>query len=130
MSSADHVEFYWVPHTGWALTKRNRRTSEPATPRGRAKELVDDILLPNVAFGAMCRIGRRKPDWIPRLAKIVPSTGRVEYTDRSDRVFTSPRKVRFYEMEYGIPTEAVADAPNRGRQIGQASGRGRGGQYG
>ena len=48
MSSADHVEFYWVPHTGWALTKRNRRTDEPAAPRGRAKEVIDDLILPNV----------------------------------------------------------------------------------
>ena len=117
MSSADHVEFYWVPHTGWALTKRNRRTDEPAAPRSRGKELVDDILLPNVGFGALCRIGRRKPSWIPKMAKILPSTGRLEYTDRSDRVFTSPRRVKFYEMEYGIPREAVPDALNRVRQL-------------
>jgi len=117
MSSADHVEFYWVPHTGWALTKRNRRTDEPAVPRPRVKELVDDLILPNVAFGALCRIGRRKPDWIPRMAKILPSTGRIEYTDRSDRVFTSPRKVRFYEMEYAIPREAVPEALQRVRRL-------------
>lgn len=117
MSSADHVEFYWVPHTGWALTKRNRRTDEPAQPRGRVKELVDDLILPNVAFGALCRIGRRKPDWIPRMAKVLPSTGRLEYTDRSDRVFTSPRKVRFYEMEYAIPREAIPEALNRVRRL-------------
>src|SRR5687768_10902777 len=35
MSSADHVEFYWVPHTGWALTKRNRRTDEPRSEEHR-----------------------------------------------------------------------------------------------
>ncbi len=117
MSSADHVEFFWVPHTKWALTKRNRRTDEPAAPRPKPKELVDDVLLSNVAFGALCRIGRRKPDWIPRLAKMMPSTGRVEYTDRSDRVFTSPRMVRFYEMEYAIPREAVPEALNRVRAL-------------
>ncbi|MGK2948651.1 MAG: D-arabinono-1,4-lactone oxidase [Acidimicrobiales bacterium] len=117
MASADHVEFYWVPHTGWALTKRNRRTDEPAQPRGRVKELVDDLILPNVAFGALCRIGRRKPDWIPQMAKVLPSTGRLEYTDRSDRVFTSPRKVRFYEMEYAIPREAIPEALNRVRRL-------------
>jgi L-gulonolactone oxidase len=117
MSSADHVEFYWVPHTGWALTKRNRRTDEPAVPRGRVQEVVNDLLLPNVAFGALCRIGRRKPSWIPKMAKILPSTGRVEYTDRSDRVFTSPRKVRFYEMEYAIPREAIPEALNRVRTL-------------
>mgnify|MGYP001189968948 CR=1 FL=1 len=117
MSSADHVEFYWVPHTSWALTKRNRRTDEPAAPRGRVKELVDDLLLPNVAFGALCRIGRRKPEWIPRMAKALPSTGRLEYTDRSDRVFTSPRKVKFYEMEYAIPRDAIPEALGRVRTL-------------
>ena len=117
MSSADHVEFYWVPHTGWALTKRNRRTDEPAAPRTRTKELIDDLLLPNVAFGALCRVGRRKPDWIPRMAKILPSTGRLEYTDRSDKVFTSPRKVKFYEMEYAIPRDALPEALNRVRAL-------------
>ena len=122
MSSADHVEFYWVPHTGWALTKRNRRTDEPAAPRGRAKEVIDDLILPNLAFGALCRIGRRRPSWIPRMAKILPSTGRVEYTDRSDHVFTSPRRVHFYEMEYAIPRDAVPEALNRVRALVDESG--------
>ena len=117
MSSADHVEFFWVPHTSWALTKRNRRTDEPALPRGKAKEIIDDLLIPNVAFGASCRVGRRKPNLIPRLAKILPSTGRVEYTDRSDRVFTSPRRVKFYEMEYAIPRDAIPEALNRVRRL-------------
>jgi L-gulonolactone oxidase len=113
----DHFEFYWVPHTGWALTKRNRRTDEPARPRSRAKEWIDDVALQNVAFGAMCRVGRRFPNAIPRLAKIVPSTGTVDYVDRSDKVFTSPRLVHFYEMEYGIPLEALPEALNRVRSL-------------
>lgn len=117
MSSADHVEFYWVPHTSWALTKRNRRTDEPAVPRPRHRRVIDEILLPNVAFGALCRIGRRKPDLIPKLAKILPSTGRIEYTDRSDHVFTSPRMVHFYEMEYSIPRDAIPEALNRVRRL-------------
>ncbi len=117
MSSADHVEFYWVPHTAWALTKRNRRTDEPAAPRPRVRQVVDELILPNLAFGALCRVGRRKPDWIPRMAKILPSTGRVEYTDRSDHVFTSPRMVRFYEMEYSIPRDAIPEALNRVRRL-------------
>ncbi len=117
MSSADHVEFYWVPHTSWALTKRNRRTDDPAAPRGKVKEVVNDLLLTNVGFGALCRVGRRKPSWIPRMAKILPSTGRVEFTDRSDKVFTSPRRVKFYEMEYAIPRDAVPEALNRVRRL-------------
>jgi len=118
MSSTDHVEFYWVPHTKWALTKRHTRTPEPARPRGRRQEILDDLVAQNLAFGAMCRVGRRFPRAIPRLAKLVPSaSGRVDYVDRRDKVLHSPRHVRFYEMEYAIPAEAVPEALNRVRTL-------------
>jgi len=118
MTSTDHVEFYWVPHTRWALTKRNTRTQEAPRPRPRHREVLDDLVGQNLAFGAMCRVGRRFPRAIPRLAKLVPSaSGRVDYVDRSDKVFTSPRLVRFYEMEYSIPAEAVPEALNRVRAL-------------
>jgi L-gulono-1,4-lactone dehydrogenase len=117
MSSEDHVEFYWVPNTGWALTKRNRRTDEPARPRARHKAWVDDVFVSNVAFGALCRVGRRRPQWIPRMAKLLPSTGPLDYVERSDRVFTSPRMVRFYEMEYAIDRDAVPEALGRVRRL-------------
>jgi FAD-linked oxidoreductase len=113
----DHFEFFWVPHTGWALTKRNRRTDEPARPRPRVREWLDDVVVPNWAFGAACRVGRRWPSLIPRLARMTPSSGRIDYVDRSDRVFTSPRLVRFWEMEYAIPRVALAEALNRVRDL-------------
>jgi L-gulonolactone oxidase len=106
----DHFEFYWVPHTGWALTKRNKRTDEPVHGRGRFGEFRERVLLENVAFGAVNRVARVRPSWTPKLAKMLPSTGRSEYVERSDRVFTSPRYVHFYEMEYSIPREHVVDA--------------------
>jgi FAD-linked oxidoreductase len=118
MNSADHVEFYWVPHTRWALTKRNRRTDELAAPRTRTKEILDDIILSNGAFGMLCRVGRHFPRAIPRLSKIIPSaSSKSEYTDRSDKVFTSPRLVHFYEMEYAIPREVIPEALNRVRAL-------------
>ena len=117
MDSADHVEFYWVPGTRWALTKRNTRTQEPARPRGKRRELVDDILISNGAFGLMCRLGKRWPRAIPRISKVLPSASHADFIDRSDKVFTSPRLVHFYEMEYAIPREAVPDALNRVRRL-------------
>ncbi len=117
MDQTDHVEFYWVPHTRWALTKTNTRTQEQARPRSRGREWIDDVLLANVAFGAMCRVGRRIPSAIPRLSKLIPSTGRIDYVDRSDRVFTSPRHVRFVEMEYAIPRAVVPEALGRVRRL-------------
>ena len=109
----DHFEFYWVPHTGWALTKRNNRTDDPAGGRSKAREFVDRTLLENVAFGAVCRVGRWRPSLIPRLSKALPSSGRTEYVSRSYRVFTSPRYVHFYEMEYSIPRAAAVEALER-----------------
>lgn len=51
------------------------------------------------------------------MAKILPSTGRVEYTDRSDRVFTSPRMVCFSEMECSIPRQAIPEALRRVQRL-------------
>jgi len=106
----DHYELFWVPGTRWALTKRNRRTLEPAAPRTRWQGWRNDVLIDNMAFGAVQRVGVRRPDLIPTLAKRLPSTGRQEYIDRSDRVFASARHVRFLEMEYAVPYEAFRSA--------------------
>jgi FAD-linked oxidoreductase len=118
----DHFEFYWVPHTGWALTKRNNRTNEEAGGRGRFGEFRDRVLLENVAFGATARAGRLRPAWIPRLARILPSMGRTEYVERSYRVFTSPRYVHFYEMEYSIPRHHAVTAVSQLIDFVNASG--------
>ncbi len=106
----DHFELFWIPGTRWALTKRNRRTHEPAQPRRRWEAFRNEVLYDNLAFGAMLRIGRRRPDLIPRLAKRIPSAGRQEYVERSDRVFASPRLVHFLEMEYAVPRVAFRPA--------------------
>lgn len=108
----DHVELYWVPHTRWALTKRNNRTDAPPSPRSAWREWRDDVLYQNLLFGAACRAGRIRPSWIPSLVRRVPST-RTDLVDASHRVFTSPRLVRFVEMEYAIPRAAAAEALRR-----------------
>jgi FAD-linked oxidoreductase len=113
----DHVEFFWIPGTRWALTKRNRRTDEPVRRRPRWRELRDDYLLSNLAFDLTCRAGRLDPRLGRRVARLVPGTGRSEYVDVSHRVFASPRLVRFYEMEYAIPREHLVEAFGRVREL-------------
>ena len=115
----DHFEFFWVPHTGWALTKRNNRTTDPLAPRTRLRQWWDQMAMENYAFGALCHVGRVRPQWTPRLARALPASGRQEHVDRSFRVFASPRHVRFYEMEYEFPREACAEALNRVRALVQ-----------
>ena len=106
----DHFEFFWVPHTGWALTKRNNRTDGPREPLPRVRGWFETTFMENVAFGAVCRLGRMYPPAIPRLAKALPSSGERRYVDHSHRVFASPRLVRFYEMEQAVPIEALPSA--------------------
>jgi L-gulonolactone oxidase len=118
----DHFEFFWFPHTDWALTKRNNRTHRPLSPRSRWREFLDDTLVNNVAFGALCRLGRWRPSLIPPLLAKLPPPGGAEYVDKSYEVFVSPRLVRFYEMEYGIPREAAREAFNEVRRYIERSG--------
>ncbi len=61
----EHFEFFWVPHTDWALTKRSNRTDRPVHPRWWARRFGHRVLMENVAFGALCRVGRWKPSWTP-----------------------------------------------------------------
>ena len=110
VAANDHFEFFWVPHTGWALTKTNRRNLDPLEPRSARDEYVQDRLLSNYAFEAVNRIGSWRPSLIPRLGHLLPSPGRVEYNDRSYRVLSTPRLVKFVEMEYAVPLEATMEA--------------------
>ncbi|MCW2572787.1 MAG: FAD-dependent oxidoreductase [Frankiales bacterium] len=110
VGSNEHFEFYWFPHTDIALTKRNNRTEAELRPLTRVKAYVDDELLANGAFGLTCRLGSRMPAVIPRLNKIAARalSGRT-YVDAAPKVFTSPRRVRFCEMEYAVPRAVLPD---------------------
>lgn len=108
----DHFEFFWVPHTGWALTKRNNRHDGPREPLPRVRGWFEKTFMENYAFGAVCIAGRMIPSAIPRLAKALPASGERSYSDDSFRIFASPRLVKFYEMEQAMPREAVGPALN------------------
>ncbi|THV43493.1 D-arabinono-1,4-lactone oxidase [Glycomyces buryatensis] len=106
----DHFEFYWFPHTDRTLTKRNNRYS--MDERGRAPSRLsywwNEAFTENTLFEAANRVGTRFPGWVPGINRLA---GRVwsarEYTDVSHRVFTSPRRVVFREMEYAVPHESL-----------------------
>ncbi len=110
----DHFEFFVFPHTDTALTRTNNRTEEPARPRGRASSYANDVLLTNHVFGLFCRLARRMPAQIPRINRLVTRlAGASRRVDRSDRIFASPRLVRFTEMEYALPREHTVEAVRR-----------------
>lgn len=114
MHSTDHVEFFWMPGARRCQVKRNTRTDQPAEPQSRIGYVRDKWIAENLAFGTVCRVGRRFPTLAPKIAKVVTSAATErELVDRSDKIFCSPRKVRFLEMEYGLPVDAVPDAIER-----------------
>jgi L-gulonolactone oxidase len=117
-AAVDHFELYWMPGTRRCQAKRNSRTGEPPAPQPRWAYVRDKWLGENVGFGFVCRVGRRFPPLTPRISRLVSSAvSERDLVDRSDRVFCSPRRVHFVEMEYGIPVEHVPDAVHRVRRL-------------
>jgi len=106
----DFFEFYWVPHTKWALTKANNVSTDAIDSPGRFATWYNKMFMENYAFGLLCRVGRLFPKLIPKLATILPSSGRVEYVNVSHRIFSSKRLVKFYEMEYSIVLDSLVPA--------------------
>ncbi|WP_326653096.1 MULTISPECIES: D-arabinono-1,4-lactone oxidase [unclassified Streptomyces] len=107
----EHFEFYWFPHTGNCNTKRNNRSAGPAAPPGQISGWIEDELLSNGVFQLACSLGRAAPLTIPTIAKISSrALSARTYTDIPYKVFTSPRRVRFVEMEYALPREAAVGA--------------------
>ncbi|MBV7700335.1 D-arabinono-1,4-lactone oxidase [Streptomyces sp. TRM70350] len=107
----EHFEFYWFPHTGNTNTKRNNRTAGPERPVGQLKGWFEDEFLSNGVFQVANWVGRAVPATIPTIAQISSKALSARtYTDIPYKVFTSPRRVRFVEMEYAVPREAVVEA--------------------
>jgi FAD-linked oxidoreductase len=111
----DHFELFTFPYADNALVLERNRTEEPPRPRGRAAAYLNDVALENWALGALAATGKASPGRIPALSRLA---GRLlspsRTTDRSDRVFVNERRVRFTEMEYGIPR---ADGPEAVRRV-------------
>ncbi|WP_216212538.1 D-arabinono-1,4-lactone oxidase [Amycolatopsis aidingensis] len=106
----DHFEFYWFPYGSRALVKRNNRRPPEAErePLSGPRRFVDYTLTENLAFGALCRLGRTVPKLVRPLGRLSSSLlSTREYSDLSHRVFVTKRSVRFVESEFAIPRAAV-----------------------
>ncbi len=108
----DHFEFYWFPYGRNALTKRNNRLPAGTVPEplSRARQFVEYQLMENVAFGAVCRVGRAVRPLVRPLNRLSSAVLSARaYSDVSHRVFVTNRNVRFVESEYAIPRASLAD---------------------
>jgi L-gulonolactone oxidase len=106
----EHFEFYWFPHTERCHTKRNNRSAGPEQPVGRVGAWIEEEFLSNGVWQAANLVGRAVPATVPAIAKVASHGWSARtYTDIPYKVFTSPRRVRFVEMEYAVPRAAVGE---------------------
>lgn len=125
--TADHLEFYWFPHTDRALVKTNVRVAPGAAapagmpaagPRGRLARLVSEEILDNGGLRAISELGHRIPSLVPALNRLAAAaTSNRLYRAPAHEVFVSPRRVRFTEMEYAVPLVAGPEALARIRAL-------------
>ena len=110
----DHFELFTFPYADSALVLERNRVEEAPRPRGRAAAYLNDIVLENWALEAISAAGRAFPRAIPALSRLAArlASGSTA-TDRSDRIFANERRVRFTEMEYGVPREHGPEAARR-----------------
>ena len=97
MHATDHVEFYLdarrAPLPGEAQHP-HRRAGRPQSKVGYVR---DKWIGENLAFGAVCRVGRRFPTLAPKVAKLVTSAAAERDADRSQRpgvLQPAPRALR------------------------------------
>ncbi len=109
----DHFEFYVWPHTDTALTKTNTRLpgDAPRHPLTPFSEWFDDEFMANGVYRGIVNLGRVVPAVTPPINRLaVKLSGNREFTDTSPEVFTTNRTVRFKEMEYALPVDAIPTA--------------------
>jgi L-gulonolactone oxidase len=119
----EHFEFYWFPHTGNTNTKRNNRSAGPEKPVPLVAGWIEDEFLSNGVFQVAQWVGRAVPATVPAIARISSTAlSARSYTDIPYKVFTSPRRVRFVEMEYAVPREALTETLRELRAMVDRSG--------
>lgn len=112
-----NFECYWFPYTDSFQIKLMDMTDAPAEPRGRWRGL-QDMVVENGAFWALCQVARAFPSSCPTLCRIaaggVPSHDQVA---ASHALYATTRMVRFDETEYSLPAEHLPDALTRIRDV-------------
>ncbi len=93
LEANDHIEFWWVPTSDWALVRANQRgVDRPVWQPPRPS-----VTIPEPAQTILGLLGK----W----ARNTESTSEPHhYHDRSDRVFCSERTAAL-EMEYSVPAD-------------------------
>jgi len=110
----EHFELFTFPYADSALVLERNTVEGSPNPRGRAAAFLNDVVLENWALEAVSAAGKAMPRAIPSLSRFAARLASGSRSvDRSDRIFANERRVRFTEMEYGVPREHGPEAARR-----------------
>ncbi len=101
-----HFSFLWAPYTDWVQLKFLNETTEPASKRSAVKSFINKVVVKNWVYWLISETCRLFPPISKQISKLAGSSNSsVDEVDYSHRIFSTPRMVRFQEMEYNIPAE-------------------------
>lgn len=100
-----NYEFYWFPHTKFAMTKKVSLTKDAPDKNGFSK-FIQDVLLENLGYLLLNNIAYIHPGSTKAISRFSTKTlGSMTKVDFGHKIFVTPRWVRFNEMEYNIRLE-------------------------
>ncbi len=104
-----NFEFYWFLNTPYVMTKTANVTTEKAEKNGIANYL-QEMLLENYTFKLFNEISTLFPKQSRRISMLTArSVSKHRKVSSSDQVFSTPRVVKFHEMEYNVPLAAYKE---------------------
>lgn len=101
----DHYEFFYFPYTDKTQGIFRNQTAKP--PCGSSiKNWFNEIFMENIVLDVILKT--RRPEQLPKMMNwLVGQLEDHQSIDRSYKIMTSVRTLKFTEMELGIPIEHV-----------------------
>lgn len=100
-----HFEFFWFPYTDGVQAKFLNETTQ-AVSKSSFWSDFNKIVLENGVYWVLSELCRIFPSFCKAVCNIsAQSIANIDEVNYSHRLFTTPRLVRFQEMEYNIPVE-------------------------
>ncbi|MTI30163.1 D-arabinono-1,4-lactone oxidase, partial [Xanthovirga aplysinae] len=100
-----NFEFYWFPYTKTVQLKFVNETQEKIQDKGFWKSM-NDVVLENGIFYLISMVARFIPSLSKQISKLTAlGVAKGQYVNYSNKIFSTQRWVRFYEMEYNVPAK-------------------------
>jgi len=104
-----HFEMYWFPYANTCQVKIMNEVNF-STPETPIRDYFNEHIMENSLFGALSALCKVMPSLTKTVSRVsassIPVTTKAAY---SHKIYATNRMVRFNEMEYNVPAEAMED---------------------